>query len=75
MEPFGGSGEEIEDESARQVIRNIVECKIIPDYMKRERITIFTKIEKQKQLLILLRAYLSGEHYNTPHPLITKTFG
>jgi hypothetical protein len=69
LEPFGGSDEKMDDESVRQIIKNIVEHKVVPDYMEKKQITISSKIERLKELITLSQSYFSGEHYNTPHPL------
>ncbi|MEO1032360.1 MAG: hypothetical protein AAFX55_13190 [Bacteroidota bacterium] len=67
LEPYSGSGEELGDEMAKEIINQIVNRKAIPNYMapiKTSRAAIIK--DKIKKTL----AYCRGETYNTPNPLI-----
>ncbi len=67
LEPFKGSNELLSNEDAEEVIDQIIERKTAPDYMKPSPVSkgriIKDKIKKTY-------AYVKGEKYNTPHPLI-----
>jgi len=67
LEPFMGSGEVYTNTEAKKVIDSIVHKQVVPDYMKK-RATSQTKIFKD--IFLKSKSYLSGEKYNTPHPIV-----
>lgn len=72
LEPFGGSEKFLSKEKAMEIVHSIVSRKIIPDYMKKRKVTFETKKARLKELITHSLSYLDGEHYNTPSPFIKK---
>lgn len=70
LEPYSGSGEILEDEKALEVIHSIIYRKVIPDYMEKRKINFLVRYHRLRELLKLSFAYYTGEHYDTPSPLI-----
>ena len=70
LEPFSGSGETMDNETAIKLINNIVHRSVVPDYMKKKKSTIITKLKRLIELIKLSNSYYTGEHYNTPNPIV-----
>lgn len=67
LEPYLGSGEILTDEEASDIIENIIEKKVLPDYMKPVSISKKEKIKNKAKKVI---SYFIGEKYNTPNPFV-----
>lgn len=70
LKPFCGSREMLTNVECDNIINGITHRFIVPDYMKRTKISLPTKIRRLYELLHHSLAYLHGEHYNTPNPLV-----
>lgn len=68
LEPWGGSNESLDDVVAQAQIDTIAERTVIPDYMKKKKISPLTIIKRLVDLLFLCRCYYGGEHFHTPSP-------
>ena len=68
LEPWGGSNETLEDAAAQAQIDAIAARAVIPDYMKKKKVSFRTRMERLSDLLFLCRCYYGGEHYHTPSP-------
>jgi len=68
LEPYLGSGEELSDEAADAIIASISQRKIVPDYMKKKKVSLQAALRRIGDLLFLTRNYYGGEHYHTPSP-------
>lgn len=68
LEPYRGSGEDISDEAADAIIASVSERKIVPDYMKKKKVSLETRLQRFADLCLLTWHYYSGEHYHTPSP-------
>ncbi len=68
LEPYRGSGENLSDEAADAIIASISQRKIVPDYMKKKKISLKGILQHVADLLLMTRCYYSGEHYHTPSP-------
>ncbi|SDS43290.1 capsular polysaccharide export protein, LipB/KpsS family [Winogradskyella sediminis] len=67
LEPYLGSDEKLTNEEANELIDQIVYRKTAPDYM---RLSPASKFETLKDKIKKTYAYINGEKYNTPNPLI-----
>jgi hypothetical protein len=69
--PFGGSGEQLADQQADALVEGIVGRKTVPDYMiKPVRASRWREYKRQAfDRLRITQSYLSGERFNTPHPM------
>ena len=72
LTPYKGSGEELDLETAQEMVNKIVNRKLLPDYMNRnlKKPNIFEKIYDK---LVLIIEYYKGEKFNTPSPF-TKLY-
>lgn len=70
LKPYGGSDEILEDEKALEVIHRIICRKVIPDYMRKKKISFSARYSRLRELLKLSFAYYTGERYDTPSPSI-----
>lgn len=70
LEPFSGSDEIMDNETAKKLINSIVHRSVVPDYMKKQKNTIDNKLKRLSELIKLSKAYYTGEHYNTPNPIV-----
>jgi hypothetical protein len=72
LEPFGGSGETMEDGEALTVINQIVNRSVVPDYMKviKPRLSLRDAISDKLKLSF---GYFMGERFNTPSPFAKKS--
>ncbi len=70
LEPYSGSGEELPDAAAMQIIKEIVYRKVVPDYMKKKKVKIKDRYARFKELGQLTFSYYGKEHYNTPSPFV-----
>lgn len=68
LEPCRGSGEELSDEAADEIIASVSQRKVVPDYMKKKKVSLKTVLQRISDLLFLTRNYYGGEHYHTPSP-------
>ena len=69
LEPYRGSGEDMSDEEADRIIASVSQRKIVPDYMKKKKLSLKSRLERFVNLCFLMKNYYSGEHYHTPSPL------
>ena len=67
LEPYKGSGEVLNFESAMNVVAQITRRQMVPDYMKIKSASLFRKLGDKAHKTY---AYIRGEKYNTPHPLV-----
>ncbi|SDG75361.1 capsular polysaccharide export protein, LipB/KpsS family [Winogradskyella thalassocola] len=67
LEPYLGSNETLTNDEASDLIDQIVNRKTAPDYM---RLSPASKFETIKDKIKKTYAYIDGENYNTPNPLI-----
>ena len=72
LEPYSGSGEEWTQEEALQTIGGIVHRKIVPDYMKKKKVKLSSRLTRLKELVKLTVSYYKGEHYDTPAPWVKR---
>lgn len=67
IEPYKGSNETLERDEALKIIKSISSRSVKPDYMKMVSIT---KEKELKDKFKIIRAYYSGERFNTPSPMV-----
>jgi hypothetical protein len=69
--PFGGSGEQLTDHQADALVEGIVGRKTVPDYMLKPARESRWREYKRKAFdrMRLTQSYISGERFNTPHPM------
>ena len=67
LEPFKGSEELLKNKEAQKIIEQIVYRKSMPDYMKSVPIS---KNQKVKDQFKKVYAYINGERFNTPNPIV-----
>ena len=67
LEPYLGSKDILQKEEAVETINQVVDRKIVPDYMK--PISVSDK-SKAKDKILKIYSYFSGEKYNTPSPIL-----
>jgi hypothetical protein len=65
--PYLGSNETLSDDLANDIINTISNRVSKPDYMKPNR---FSKSKIYKNKLKIIKSFLYGERYNTPHPVV-----
>ncbi|HEV7930151.1 MAG TPA: hypothetical protein VGP12_08485, partial [Nitrosospira sp.] len=68
-DPFGGSGERLSDNEAKNLIHLIRDCRSAPDYMAPSSAGVISRLlEKIDDRVRITGSYLFGERYNTPSP-------
>ena len=67
LEPYLGSGESLSDEKAIEIISNIVEKKVKPDYMRKISTPKFKTLYDK---VIKAFGFYFGEKFNTPNPRV-----
>lgn len=67
LEPYKGSGELLDSNTALKTIHDIVYRTAKPDYMKAVGISKKAKITDK---IKLIKGYFEGECYNTPNPVV-----
>ena len=67
VHPYIGSKDLLLYADAESIINNIVDRSSKPDYMKKAS---NTKLKVIRDKVKILKSYLMGEKYNTPHPII-----
>lgn len=70
LTPFGGSNQILSKEEGYNIIDNIINRDVKPDYMKT---VSFSRINSIRDKLKMITSYYSGESYNTPSPWIKFT--
>lgn len=70
LTPFGGSNQILSKEEGYNIIDNIINRNVKPDYMKT---VSFSRINSISDKLKMITSYYSGESYNTPSPWIKFT--
>lgn len=71
LDPFKGSGEELCEKEASSIVNAIAHRTTRPFYMEKRKINLSSRFKRAKELILLTKSYIAGEHYNTPNP-ITK---
>ncbi|HTN45680.1 MAG TPA: hypothetical protein VL098_04980 [Flavipsychrobacter sp.] len=71
LEPFAGSQEKLSEKDALAIIDQIVNRKVVPDYMKVIKPVMGVKDRLANKWKLSL-SYVLGERYNTPSPIIKK---
>ncbi len=72
LTPYKGSGEELDFETAQEMVNKIAERKVLPDYMNRS-LKKPSILEKIYDKLLLIIEHYKGEKFNTPSPF-TKLY-
>ena len=72
LEPFLGSGEELCKRELFSIIDAITNRTTRPFYMAKRKVTFASRFKRVKELLLLTKSYVEGEHYNTPNPIIKR---
>lgn len=67
LEPYKGCNEDLSEEKVAEIIDNIVNRTISPDYMKP---LVMTPVEKIINKLEKTAGYYMGDKFNTPSPLV-----
>jgi hypothetical protein len=69
--PFKGSNEILSNEECDLLIKDINDRKIVPDYMKKVKITdnTYPTVGSMRDKWTIMSSYFRGEIYNTPSPL------
>lgn len=70
LHTFAGSGDTLATADALRLAQQIGARAVQPDYMRPPTPTFRTRLRALGQRTHILRAYLGGEHYNTPSPLV-----
>ena len=65
--PYLGSEELLTNKEAKAVIDSIVNKSVVPDYMRSQPVS---KMKNLRDSIVKISAYIRGERFNTPHPLI-----
>ena len=70
--PYKGSGEELSKSEALSLVNEIANRTTRPDYMRKRKTTFSTRFQRMKDLILLTKSYMAGEHYNTPNPIVKR---
>lgn len=72
LEPYLGSKENLDEKKADLIIKSIITRKVIPDVMRKPKVSLDSKIHRLMELISLTTSYFEGEHFNTPSPLVKR---
>jgi len=70
--PYKGSGQIMDADVAMTTVASITHRTIVPDYMKKKKSSLASKVNRVKDLCKHTFSFIGGEHYNTPNPMIKR---